>query len=98
MIEIKSDAKLPFIFKDCKSGFLIEEGKLFINGEYKQSLTDYQFESLKRFSTLEKAKAVAMPKKETVIEENKEEEEKEKKEEEIKVKTNIPKKNKKGKK
>lgn len=97
MIEIKSDAKLPFIFKDCKSGFLIEEGKLFINGEYKQSLTDYQFESLKRFSTLEKAKAVAMPKKETVIEENKEEE-KEKKEEEIKVKTNIPKKNKKGKK
>lgn len=97
MIEIKSDAKLPFIFKDCKSGFLIEEGKLFINGEYKQSLTDYQFESLKRFSTLEKAKAVAMPKKETVIEENKEED-KEKKEEEIKVKTNIPKKNKKGKK
>lgn len=99
MIEIKSNSKLPFIFKECKSGFLIKDGKMFVSGEYKQSLTDYQFQSLQRFSTLEKAKAVAMPKKETVIEENKEEaEEKEKKEEEIKVKTNIPKKNKKGKK
>ena len=95
MIEIKSDAKLPFIFKECKSGFLIKDGKMFVSGEYKQSLTDYQFQSLQRFSTLEKAKAVAMPKKETVIEKTKETEEKEK---EIKIKTNIPKGNKKGKK
>lgn len=95
MIEIKSDTKLPFIFKDCKSGFLIEDGKTFVNGEYKQSLTDLQFASLKRFSTLEKAKAIAMPtKKEIVAEKQKQE----KKEEEIKVKTNILKNDKKGKK
>ena len=85
MIEIKSDTKLPFIFKDCKSGFLIEDGKTFVNGEYKQSLTDSQFATLKRFSTLEKAKAIAMPKKEIVAEKQNQE----KKEEEIKVKTNI---------
>lgn len=105
MIQVASENRLPFIFKDVKSGYVLEKEKLFVAGEFKQSLTDYQIETLKIFD-VSKTKSVFVPETPKPLDEKPEgkegKEDTETKDTELKVKTNVPKqksdKNKKGKK